>query len=83
LLTPCLNARGFRKSFGDFDYAARLALSALPIVQEISAKISVARVVAILKQLEESTFKNNPEVARLGFLLKSSSSSSFASPKPR
>lgn len=53
----------------DYDYAARLASDALPKIKEIHANICTARIVDIHKQLEMSSFRNNPEVARLGWLL--------------
>jgi tetratricopeptide (TPR) repeat protein len=56
---------------GDFDQAARLVISALPLLKEIHAVICLARISAIYKQLQKSPFKNNPEVARLDYLLRS------------
>ncbi|MBV9232071.1 MAG: helix-turn-helix transcriptional regulator [Chloroflexi bacterium] len=55
---------------GDLDHAARLAISALPLIKEIHAVICLARIPAIYKQLQKSPFKNNPEVARLDYLLR-------------
>ncbi len=54
---------------GDFDHAALLTIAALPLIKEIHADICIARISVIYKQLQKSSFKNNPEVARLGFLL--------------
>jgi len=54
---------------GEYSEAARLAESGLVVVQEIDSKVNIARVVKIHKDLQKSPFRNNPEVARLDYLL--------------
>jgi hypothetical protein len=54
---------------GDYPDAAILAASGLAIVQEIDSKVNIARVMRINEQLQKSSFRNNPEAARLDYLL--------------
>ena len=56
-------------NLGKYSEAASLAECGLVVVQEIDSKVNIARVESIHRQLQESPFRNNPEVARLDYLL--------------
>ena len=56
-------------NLGEYSEAASLAECGLMVVQEIDSKVNIARVESIHRQLQESPFRNNPEVARLDYLL--------------
>jgi transcriptional regulator with XRE-family HTH domain len=57
-------------NLGMFPMAVSIAEDALLVVQEIKSCVNVARVEKIYRQLLTSSYKNNPEVARLGYLLR-------------
>jgi hypothetical protein len=57
-------------NLGMFPMAVSMAEGALLVVQEIKSSVNVARVEKIYRQLLTSSYKNNPEVARLGYLLR-------------
>lgn len=52
----------------DFEYAAVLAGSALPVLRAIHSRLNVARVAEMLAQLKGSPAKDCPDVARLEWL---------------
>jgi tetratricopeptide (TPR) repeat protein len=56
-------------NLGDYSEAASLAEYALQIAQELNSEISIARIVTIFRQLQQSPYKDNPDVARLEYLL--------------
>lgn len=56
-------------NLGKYDRAAELAEFALLISQQISSKVNIARVVRIFQQLQQSSYKKSPDVARLEYLL--------------
>lgn len=56
-------------NLGDYVQAADIATYALEIAREINSDINIARLANIHRQLQKSSYKNNPDVARLGYLL--------------
>jgi tetratricopeptide (TPR) repeat protein/DNA-binding XRE family transcriptional regulator len=56
-------------NLGKYDRAAGLAEFALLIAQQINSKVNIARVVRIFQQLQQSSYKKSPDVARLEYLL--------------
>jgi hypothetical protein len=56
-------------NLGDYAEAASLAEYSLQIAQELNSEISIARITAIFQQLQQSSYKNSPDVARLEYLL--------------
>ncbi|MBV9688997.1 MAG: hypothetical protein JO202_04715 [Ktedonobacteraceae bacterium] len=56
---------------GKFDRAASLLESAIVVVKDIQSAVNAARIGKLYTQLKASTFGNNPEVARLTYLLQS------------
>jgi hypothetical protein len=52
----------------DFEYAAVLAGSALPVLKAIHSRLNVARVAEMLTVLKGSPAKDSPDVARLEWL---------------
>lgn len=57
---------------GEYLYALSLAEAALSVVKDINSSVNLARIRNIYTQVSSpgSPFRNNPEVARLGYLLK-------------
>ncbi len=56
---------------GKFDRAASLLEPAIVVVKDIQSAVNYARIEKLHAQLKASTFGNNPEVARLTYLLQS------------
>ena len=56
---------------GVFPLAASMAEVALGTAKEINSRINIARIATIHAQLKKSSYGNNPDVARLEFLLMS------------
>jgi hypothetical protein len=56
-------------NLGEYERVVSLAESGLVVVQKINSKVNIARVVKIHEQLQRSPFKNDPDVARLDYLL--------------
>jgi transcriptional regulator with XRE-family HTH domain len=56
-------------NLGEYSEAVSLAESGLVVVQGIKSKVNIARVVKIHEELQKSLFKNDPEFARLDYLL--------------
>jgi hypothetical protein len=56
---------------GKFDRAANLLEPAIVVVKDIQSAVNYARIEKLHAQLKASTFGNNPEVARLTYLLQS------------
>jgi tetratricopeptide (TPR) repeat protein len=56
-------------NLGDYSRATSFAETALLAAQELQSTIYIARVAKIYQQLEQSPYKNNPDVARLEYLL--------------
>jgi hypothetical protein len=54
---------------GDYCRAATLAETALLTAQDLQSEKNIARIVTIFRQLEQSPYKANPDVARLEYLL--------------
>ncbi|HLZ55331.1 MAG TPA: hypothetical protein VKR06_00175 [Ktedonosporobacter sp.] len=54
---------------GQFPLATTMAEASLIVMKEIHSRVNIARISRISTQLKESTYRNNPEVARLDFLL--------------
>jgi tetratricopeptide (TPR) repeat protein len=58
-----------RASLGDYSEAARLAVSTLPIVQEINSEINITRIENLFQRLQKSPYKDSPDVGHLDYLL--------------
>jgi tetratricopeptide (TPR) repeat protein/DNA-binding XRE family transcriptional regulator len=56
-------------NLGDYAQAAYIAIYALEIAREINSDINITRIANIHQQLQKSSYKNNPDVARLEYLL--------------
>jgi tetratricopeptide (TPR) repeat protein len=56
-------------NLGDYSEAASLAEYSLQIAQEVNSAISIARIVTIFQQLQQSPYRNSADVARLEYLL--------------
>jgi hypothetical protein len=56
-------------NLGKYEQAAELAGFALETAQELNSEVNIARVVEIFHQLQESPYKDSPDVARLDYLL--------------
>jgi hypothetical protein len=54
---------------GDYCRAATLVETALLTAQDLQSEKNIARIVTIFQQLQQSPYKNNPDVARLEYLL--------------
>ncbi len=54
---------------GIYDEAASLLEFALETAQEVHSEINIARIETIFQQLQQSPYKNSPDVARLEYLL--------------
>ena len=55
---------------GQYSEGISSAESALDIVLEIDSKVNLTRIMKIYHQLQKSPYKNSPDVARLGYLLR-------------
>jgi tetratricopeptide (TPR) repeat protein len=53
----------------EYTQAALLAEQALPLVRQTYSRVNLERIKALYKQLQQTPFRNNPEVGRLGYLL--------------
>jgi len=56
-------------NLGNYAQAADIAIYALEIAREINSDINITRIANIHRQLQKSSYKNNPDVARLEYLL--------------
>lgn len=56
-------------NLGNYARAADIATYALEIAREIHSEINITRIANIHRQLQKSSYKNNPDVARLEYLL--------------
>ncbi len=53
----------------EYGQAAILAEQALPLVREARSRVNLDRIKTLYKQLQQTPFRNNPEVGRLEYLL--------------
>lgn len=53
----------------EYTQAALLAEEALPLVCMMRSRVNLERIKTLYKQLQQTPFRNNPEVGRLGYLL--------------
>jgi tetratricopeptide (TPR) repeat protein len=53
----------------EYAQAALLAEQALPLVRQMHSRVNLERIKMLYKQLQQTPFRNNPEVGRLGYLL--------------
>jgi hypothetical protein len=49
--------------------AALLAEEALPLIRTMRSRVNLERIKTLYKQLQNTSFRTNPEVGRLGYLL--------------
>ena len=54
---------------GKYEQAAGLLEVALEVAQEVNSEINIGRVESIFKQLQQSPYKDSPDVARIDYLL--------------
>jgi tetratricopeptide (TPR) repeat protein len=53
----------------EYAQAALLAEEALPLVRMMRSRVNLERIKTLYKQFQNTPFRNNPEVGRLGYLL--------------
>ena len=53
----------------EYTQAALLAEQALPLVRQMRSRVNLERIKMLYKQLQQTPFRNNPEVGSLGYLL--------------
>ncbi|HEU5374829.1 MAG TPA: hypothetical protein VFV38_05280 [Ktedonobacteraceae bacterium] len=53
----------------EYAQAALLVEQALPLVRQARSRVNMERIKALYKQLQQTPFRNNPEVGRLEYLL--------------
>ena len=53
----------------EYAQAALLAEEALPLVHQMGSRVNLERIKTLYKRLQQTPFRNNPEVGRLGYLL--------------
>lgn len=53
----------------EYAQAALLAEQALPLARQMRSRVNLDRIKLLYKRLQETPFRNNPEVGRLGYLL--------------
>jgi tetratricopeptide (TPR) repeat protein len=53
----------------EYAQAALLAEQALPLARQMRSRVNLDRIKMLYKQLQQTPFRNNPEVGRLGYLL--------------
>ncbi len=53
----------------EYAQAAMLAEEALPLVHQMRSRVNLERIKLLYKRLQQTPFRNNPEVGRLGYLL--------------
>ncbi|MBV9690568.1 MAG: hypothetical protein JO202_12775 [Ktedonobacteraceae bacterium] len=56
-------------SLKEYAQAALLAEEALPLVRMMRSRVNLERIKMLYRQLQQTPFRNNPEVGRLGYLL--------------
>ena len=54
---------------GKYEQAAGLLEVALETAQEVHSEINIARIETLFRQLQQSPYKQSPDVARLDYLL--------------
>jgi hypothetical protein len=53
----------------EYAQAALLAEEALPLVRTMRSRVNLERIKTLYKQFQQTSFRNNPEVGRLSYLL--------------
>ncbi|WP_126554844.1 hypothetical protein [Dictyobacter kobayashii] len=53
----------------EYSQAAMLVEEALPLARTMRSRVNLERIKTLYKQLQDTPFRNNPEVGRLGYLL--------------
>jgi ParB-like chromosome segregation protein Spo0J len=53
----------------EYTQAALLAEEALPLVRTMHSRVNLERIKTLYKQFQQTSFRNNPEVGRLSYLL--------------
>ncbi|GCE17682.1 hypothetical protein KDK_14820 [Dictyobacter kobayashii] len=53
----------------EYSQAAMLVEEALPLARTMCSRVNLERIKTLYKQLQDTPFRNNPEVGRLGYLL--------------
>jgi hypothetical protein len=54
---------------GMYEVATQLLEFALTIAQEVNSVVNIGRIVNIFQQLQQSSYKDSPDVARIDYLL--------------